>query len=73
MTVDEYERLSPEEKEHYFQCPKCAQLVDKRELRDVIFHVKDHKRKPQIPRIRAKRLPNVFIGAIGVLLECALA
>jgi hypothetical protein len=26
------------EKEHFYRCPKCRQFVDKRELRDVIFH-----------------------------------
>ena len=41
MTLAEYEELPAEEKEHFFQCPKCSQLVDKRELRDVIFHVTD--------------------------------
>ena len=46
MTLAEYEELPPEEKEHFFQCPKCRQFVDKRELRDVIFHVTDHKPKP---------------------------
>ena len=49
MTLAEYEELAAEEKEHFFQCPKCSQFVDKRELRDVIFHVTDHKPKPGIP------------------------
>jgi hypothetical protein len=39
MTADEYEQVPPEEKEHFFQCPKCGEFVDKRELQDVIFHV----------------------------------
>jgi hypothetical protein len=54
MTLDEHEKLPPEEKEHFFQCPKCSQFVDKHELRDVIFHVTDHKPKPHIPRIIGK-------------------
>jgi hypothetical protein len=49
MTADEYEKLPFDEKEHFFQCPECGQFVDKRELRGVIFHVRDHKRKPDIP------------------------
>jgi ssDNA-binding Zn-finger/Zn-ribbon topoisomerase 1 len=48
MTADEYEQVPPDEKEHFFQCPECGQFVDKRELRDVIFHVRDHKPKPDI-------------------------
>jgi len=30
--------------------------VDKRELRDVIFHETDHKPNPLIPRIRGTRI-----------------
>ena len=58
MTLAEYEELPPEEKEHFFQCPKCDQFVDKRELRDVIFHVTNHKPKPEIPRIKGKATPR---------------
>jgi hypothetical protein len=56
MTADEYEVLCPDEKEHFFLRPKCGQLVDKRDLRDVIFNEPDHKPNPRIPRIRGKRL-----------------
>ena len=40
----------------FYSCPKCGQLVDKRELRDVIFHETDHKPNPCIPRIIGKRI-----------------
>jgi hypothetical protein len=56
MTLDEYEQLSPGEKQHFYRCSKCGQLVDERELRDVIFHETDHKPKPHIPKIRGKRI-----------------
>jgi len=39
LTLDEYEKLPPDEKKYFFQCPGCGQFVDKRELRDVIFNV----------------------------------
>jgi hypothetical protein len=58
MIADEYKQLPPEEKEHFFQCPKCCQFVDKRELQDVIFHVTNHKPKPRIPRITGKPIPK---------------
>ena len=45
MNADEFDKLSDEEKEHFFQCPKCGEFLDKRELRNVIFHVTDHKPK----------------------------
>ena len=57
MTTDEYEELPPQEKEHFFQCSKCGELVDNRELRDVIFHETNHKQKPYIPRIIEKPIP----------------
>jgi hypothetical protein len=40
----------------FYRCAKCGQLVDKRELRDVIFHETNHKPNPRIPRIRGKRI-----------------
>jgi hypothetical protein len=40
---------------HFYRCPRCGELVDKRELRDVIFHETDHKPNPLIPRIRGTR------------------
>jgi uncharacterized C2H2 Zn-finger protein len=56
MNAADFDKLSAAEKEHFFQCPKCGQFVDKRDLRDVIFHVTDHKPKPDIPRIKGKRI-----------------
>ena len=58
MNTDDFDKLSNEEKEHFFQCSKCGEFVDKRELRDVIFHVTDHKRKRHIPIIKGKPIPK---------------
>jgi hypothetical protein len=41
---------------HFYRCAKCGQLVDMRELRDVIFHETDHKPNPLIRRIRGTRI-----------------
>jgi hypothetical protein len=46
MTPNEYEKLPPEEKEHFYRCLKCSQFVDKRELREVIFHETDEMNLP---------------------------
>jgi uncharacterized C2H2 Zn-finger protein len=59
MNAADFDELSDAEKEHFFQCPKCGQFVDKRDLRDVIFHVADHKPKPHIPRIIGKPIPKL--------------
>jgi ssDNA-binding Zn-finger/Zn-ribbon topoisomerase 1 len=58
MTLAEYEKLPSNEKEHFFECPECGQFVDKRELRNVIFHVTGHKPKPEIPRNKEKAIPK---------------
>lgn len=34
-----------------YSCAECGELVDKRELRDVIIHETNHKPNPRIPRI----------------------
>jgi hypothetical protein len=56
MNAADLDRLSDAEKEHFGQCRKCRQFVDKRELRDVLSHETDHKPKPHIPRIKGKRI-----------------
>jgi hypothetical protein len=36
MTADEYERLAPEEKEHFAMCVKCGEMFDRRSLDEVL-------------------------------------
>jgi hypothetical protein len=60
MNTADFDKLSDAEKQHFYCCSKCGQFVDKRELRDVIFHETDHKPKPHIPRIRGNAFRNVF-------------
>jgi hypothetical protein len=54
MNTADFDKLSDAEKEHFYQCAKCGEFVDKRELLDVIFHETDQKPKPHIPRIIGK-------------------
>jgi hypothetical protein len=54
MTFEEHEQLSLGEKEHFYRCPECGQFIDKRELREVIFHEANHRPKRYIPRIIGK-------------------
>jgi uncharacterized C2H2 Zn-finger protein len=58
MNAADFDKLSDEDKEHFFRCPTCGEFVDKRELRDVIFHVTDHKPKRRIPGIKGKPIPK---------------
>jgi hypothetical protein len=45
MTIEEYEQLPPEEKEHFAMCAKCCEIFDRRSLDEVLFH-SDHKHRP---------------------------
>jgi hypothetical protein len=48
MTLDEYEKLPPEEKEHFAKCSTCGEIFDRRSLDEVLFHNIDHKHRPDI-------------------------
>jgi hypothetical protein len=58
MNATGFDKLSDAEKEYFYQCSKCGQFLDKRELRDVILHETDHKPKSHIPRIKGKPIPK---------------
>jgi hypothetical protein len=47
MTPDEYEKLPPEEQDHFAKCAKCGDIFDRRSLDEVLFHT-DHKHRPDI-------------------------
>jgi hypothetical protein len=48
MTIDEYEQLPPEEKEHFAMCAKCGEIFDRRSLDEVMFYHAGHKHRPDI-------------------------
>ena len=48
MTLDEYEKLPPEEQEHFATCSECGEIFDRRSLDDVLFHHADHKDRPDV-------------------------
>jgi hypothetical protein len=48
MTTDDYEKLPPEEKEHFAKCSECGELFDRRNLDEVLFHHTDDKHRPDI-------------------------
>ena len=33
----DYDHLNAEEKQHFYQCQQCGEMVDKRQLDDVLF------------------------------------
>jgi hypothetical protein len=48
LTLAEYEKLPPKEKEHFAKCEKCGEIFDRRSLDEVLFHHTDHKHRPDI-------------------------
>jgi hypothetical protein len=48
VTKSEFEALSENEREHFYECKKCSEMVDMRQLDDVLFHETDHKPRPDI-------------------------
>jgi len=66
MTLDEYEKLSPEEKEHFAMCSKCGEIFDRRSLDEVLFHT-DHKQRPDIRYSGSEKLDQLKI--LGCLIR----
>jgi hypothetical protein len=56
MTFDEYEKLLPEEKEHYAECSEFGASFDRRSLDEVLFHHTDHKHRPDIQYSGSEKL-----------------
>jgi hypothetical protein len=42
MTAAEYDKLPPEEKEHFATCSECGEIFDRRSLDEVLFRSTDH-------------------------------
>ena len=48
MNAADFDGLSESEKKHFHECKVCGEMVDKRQLDDVLFHETNHKRRPDI-------------------------
>jgi len=49
MNAADFAELSEFEKRHFYKCSKCGEMVDRRQLDDVLFHETDHRPRPDIP------------------------
>jgi hypothetical protein len=47
MNPADFNELSEAEKKHFYKCQQCAEMVDMRQLDDVLFH-EDHVQRPDI-------------------------
>ena len=43
----DFNKLDDAEKKHFYRCKQCGEMVDKRQLDDVLFH-EEHKPRPDI-------------------------
>jgi hypothetical protein len=48
MNAADFHELSEAEKTHFYKCTQCGEMVDRRQLDDVLFHEIDHKPRPDI-------------------------
>ena len=47
MNDADFRKLDDAEKEHFYKCKQCGEMVDMRQLDDVLFH-EDHVHRPDI-------------------------
>ncbi len=46
MNVADFDELSESEKQHFYKWARCGEMVDMRQLDDLVFHETDHKPRP---------------------------
>src|SRR6266550_9080467 len=61
MNAADFDELSEAEKKHFYRCSRCEEMVDKRQLDDVLFH-EDHVHRHSEMRVRRHggRCSSVF-------------
>jgi beta-galactosidase beta subunit len=55
MSPTDFVQLDESEKAHFYKCEQCGQMVDMRQLDDVLFH-EDHVHRPDIQYGGSERL-----------------
>ena len=55
MNPAEFDMLPDSEKQHFYRCEQCGEMVDERQLDDVLFH-EDHVHRPDIQYGGSQRL-----------------
>src|SRR4030095_11628097 len=61
MNAADFDALDEAEKKHFYKCEKCGEMVDKRQLDDVLFH-EDHGHRPDIQYAGSQRLGKSVEG-----------
>jgi hypothetical protein len=55
MKPADFDHLSDPERQHFYRCEQCGEMVDMRQLDDVLFH-EDHVHRPDIQYGGSQRL-----------------
>jgi hypothetical protein len=55
MNVADFSQPDEAEKKHFYRCKQCGEMVDMRQLDDVLFH-EDHIPRPDIQYGGSQRL-----------------
>jgi hypothetical protein len=55
MNTADFNELDDAEKSHFHRCQECGEMVDMRQLDDVLFH-EDHVQRPDIQYGGSQRL-----------------
>ena len=55
MNASDFNKLSETEKRHFYKCEQCAEMVDMRQLDDVLFY-EDHVHRSDIQYSGSGRL-----------------
>jgi hypothetical protein len=48
VNAADFDELNESERRHFYRCSWCGEMVDQRQLDDVLFHETDHKPRPDI-------------------------
>jgi hypothetical protein len=48
MNAADFDELSEAEKRHFYKCQQCGEMVDMRQLDEVVFRETDHKPRPDV-------------------------
>jgi len=55
MNAAEFIELDDADKKHFYKCKQCGEMVDMRQLDDVLYH-QDHVHRPDIQYGGSKRI-----------------
>ena len=65
MSTASYNSAPPEERPHFIRCRVCGEMIDCRDLDEVVYH-EDHVPRPDIQYSGSRKTENAPGSATGV-------